>query len=353
MPKKQKSSDEKRSRTTRAVIVLIILVLLLLLCGLLYVLRSLSGAKNDTPAIAGVKGVEYVFQAFGGGALGDMELPYDVAYDGDNTIYVTVPDEGNILAFDKKGRNGRVLVHDAKAKGDGKKSVAEYSVLSPMGIDVGDDGLIYVADRTKMAVVVFNADGEKVREIPAMSAKGVEVSKDRLYILSDTGTLYVTDLKGNPLGQWGTYGREPDQISGASASTVDADGNIYISDLDNYRITALRPDLETLWQYGHPVVLGVEEDTRVISSPASITLGGDGNLYVVDGLVSQIVVLDKTGKVVSKPLGEQGLNDDQFFFPKGIDWMQDDLFVIADTFHSRIVGVRLTPQPLEGQTTSK
>ncbi|MBN2821874.1 MAG: NHL repeat-containing protein [Coriobacteriia bacterium] len=341
MRREPTSKDHKTDRNARRALAAIIVLLIILLCGLLYVLSSITTEPGHEPTLAGVSGVEVVFQAFGGGALGEMELPYDVAYDGRNTIYVTVPDEGKVLAFDKSGRAGRVFVEDHE---DGERTLEEYRVLAPAGIDVGPDGLVYIADRTKMAVVVFNSDGELVRHIPVMAPKGVTVAGDRVYVLSDVGTLFVTDLEGNPLGQWGTYGREDEQLSGAFAVAVDDEGVIYLSDLDNNRVIALSSDLEVLWRYGEPASISDQGKSRLLSSPAGIAVGGDGNVYVVDGLVSQIQVLDRSGDTFAPPLGEHGVNDDQFFFPKGIEWMEDDLFVLADTFHARVVGVRLKPQ---------
>ncbi len=344
MPRKSEDGVSSRSRNTRVLLVALILVLLLLLCGLLYVLRSVTTTVERTPMLASPPGVELVWEAFGGGVLGTMERPFDVAYDGDSTIYVTVPQESSILAFDSDGQNGRVFVRDEKPEGD-KRTLAERTLAAPAGIDVGDDGLIYVGDREKMAVLVFSPQGEKVREMPLMAPKSVEVVGNRIYVLSDTSTLYVLDLQGNTLGQWGTYGREKEQLSDPMGTAVDDEGIIYVSDLGNYRVLALSPDLEYLWQYGASALTREEQDARSLGGPAGITLAGDGYLYVVDSLNGQVQVFDKTGNSLSSPLGEMGHSDDQFYYPFGIDWMEDNLFVMADSLHNRIIGVRLTRQP--------
>lgn len=331
-------------RRTRILLVVMIVILVLLLCGLLYVLRSVTAAPEREPVLAEKPGIELVFQSFvGGGALGEGTRPFDVAYDGDDVVYVTLPNEGRVLAFDKDGSDGRVFVEDRQGQGD-TRELADYEVLVPAGIDVGPDGLVYVADRQKMAVVVFSPQGEKVREVLLMSPKCIEVTQDRLYVLSDTSTLYVLDLQGNILGEWGTKGRGPDQMYDPAGITVDEDGIIYISDTNNYRVFALSPDLDLLWQFGGPAFTREEHNARELGGPAGITLGADGNIYVVDGLSSMLRVFDRSGNSVSGPLGAFGQRDDEFALPIGIDWIEDDVFVIADTFHDRIVGVRITPQ---------
>lgn len=345
-PNEQRTSSH--DRRTRALLVVMILILLLLLCGLLYVLRSVTDTPTRKPVLAQPPGIELVFQAFvGGGALGEGTRPFDVAYDGDDAIYVTLPDAGRILVFDKDGKNGRVFVEDGRQEGD-TREIAEYDVLVPMGIDVGPDGMIYVADRQKMAIIAFSPQGEKLREVLVMSPRCVEATQDRLYVLTDTDTLYVMDLEGNALGQWGTTGREPDQMYDPTGIAVDDEGIIYISDLNNYRVFALSPDFDRLWQYGGPAFNREEHNVRALGGPAGVTLGGDGNIYVVDGLSSMLRVFDRSGASVSMPLGAYGPSDDEFALPIGIDWMEEDLFVMADTFHDRIVGIRITPQPLSG-----
>lgn len=343
MPRKTTGHGSTRSRNTKILLIALILLLIMLLCGLLYILRGVTNVPERTPMLTNPPGVELVWEAFGGGALGTMERPFDVAYDGEDTIYVTVPGERSILAFDADGRNGRVLVRD-EPPADDERTLAEMTLSEPAGIDVGDDGLIYVADRRKMAIVVFSPQGEKVRELAFMGPKTVEVDGNRMYVCSDLSTVFVLDLQGNTLGQWGTYGREKEQLSDPMGAVADADGTIYVSDLGNYRVLALSPDLEYLWQYGGAAFTREEQDVRLISGPGGITLAGDGNMYVVDSLGSQVQVLDRSGESVAPPLGESGHNDDQFYFPTGIDWMDENLFVIADSMHNRIIGVRLTPQ---------
>jgi len=340
---KPTSAPSGRQKRVRIFLVLLIVLLLVLLCGLLYVLRSVSTTPEKTPVLANPPGVELVWQAFGGGPLGAMQRPFDVAYDGDATIYVTVPSEGSILAFDSDGKNGRIFAHDAKAEGD-TRSFADMLVVAPAGIDVADNGDVYVADRQKMAVVVFGPDGEKLREIPLMGPKTIEVVGDRMYVLTDTSVLHVMDLDGNALGEWGSHGREVDQLDDPMGTAVDADGIIYVSDLNNYRVLALSPDLEYLWQYGESASTKEALDARIIDGPGGITLGADGNLYVVDSIGSTVRVLDRSGNPVSSPLGGIGHTDDQFFYPTGIDWMEEQLFVMADSQHNRIIGVRLTPE---------
>lgn len=330
------------SRATRAFLVVLIVVLLALLCGLLYVLQSLMRDPLRQPTSADLPGVEFVFSAYGGDFDGGITRPIDVAYDAEmDRIYVTETRMPRVLVFDSDGTNGRVFVEDDPNRTDAT-SFADFTVITPVGVDVDDQSQVYVADPTKSAVVVFSPGGEKLREIAVMHPERVRVVGQRMYVANDS-TLFVMDLAGNPLGQWGTRGRGVNELSDPSGIAVDEDGTIYLADQNNYRVIALSPDLEVLDQVGGAAVTEEEHRARLFASPSGLTLGPDGTLFMVDGLNSRVEVLDRaTLDLISQPLGEQGFErDDQFYLPKSIDWMGEDLFVLADSFRDRIVGVRL------------
>lgn len=339
---------KERSKRTRILLIILILLALLMLCGLLYVLRAVTQTPDRREVISQVPGVGLEFQAYGGSWGTALERPLDVAYDGENRIYVTVPSESRIVYYDRNGKNGQVFVEDAYEPNHQR---TDFDVLVPAGIDVADDGLVYVADTQKAAVVVFSPEGEKLREFELMGARHVEVQGGRVYVLSNAGKLVVFDTDGNRLGEWGTEGRGADQLKDPNGVAVDAEGNVYISDMDNYRVISLDPELEVRWRYGGPTFSNEEHTSRSLASPTGITLAKDGNLYFLDTLSSVIQVIDTQGKPVSAPLGAMGNADDQFYFPTGIEWMDDNLFVMADTYHDRIVGVRLTRQKVVESTT--
>jgi len=331
--------SQRRGTATRVSLIILVVLLLLLLCGALWVLLSLANEPQRVPVLDKLPGVKYEFSAFGG-SFGRLDHPVGIAYDGKDRIYVTESTLGKVLVFDSRGRNGRVFV-----------DTASHVIRNPAGVDVGPDGLVYVADPGQSKLFVFDTQGRKVREISTTGAAWVHVAGDRIYTLT-TGTLFVTDLQGNALGQWGTFGRGPSQLAYPGGVTVDPARRMYVTDLNNYRVVALDPDFNRVWQVGETALTQKAADKRGLGGPTGITLGGDGNIYFLDGMSSNIHVVDKSGKEISKPLSGPGSADNQLYLPRSIDWMNDDLFVIADTFHNRIVGLRLNPQPV-GTGTSK
>jgi DNA-binding beta-propeller fold protein YncE len=334
-----------RRKATRNVLIALIVILLLMLCGIVYVLQSILRSPERTKVLAQQPGVQVAFEAFQG-TFGALDHPTAVAFDGNDRIYVTQPTSRLVAVFDRNGKNGRVFVKDPGAAND-TRTVTQHALLFPTGIDVGPDGTVYVADPQKAAVVVFDANGTKLREIPFQHPYAVTVHGQRLYVVTDS-TLYITDLQGNRLAKWGTRGQGVDQLSDPQSIAVDSKQNIYLTDMNNYRLLALSPDFAHLWQVGAAAKTDAEANSRVLGAPSGLTFGGDGNLYMVDGLNDDIIVVNPTtGKIVSAPLGSQGSADNQFYLPKGIDYISGNTFVVADTFKNRIVGLHLTLQPVK------
>lgn len=338
-------APRRRGRSTRVFLILAIGILLAVLLGILYLLWSMSTLPERQPVLANEPGVRVAFQAFGGN-FGPLDHPLGVAYDRRNDkIYVTEPTVGKVLVFDGDAKNGRVFVHDESRDATALPQPLS-SVNSPEGIDVGPDGLVYIADPVKNAVLVFNPDGSRVREMKFAQPIRVTVADNRLYVLLSPGTLVITDMRGNLLDRFGSQGTGPENLYGPTGAAVDSKQNVFITDSENFRLVGLNSQLKPLWDIGQPGSSDASMSARTIGLPTGIALGADNNLYVVDGMSSQILVYDRDGNPVSTALSKRGSDDNQLGLPQTIYWMKDDLFVIADQGHNRIVGFRLTPQPI-------
>jgi DNA-binding beta-propeller fold protein YncE len=337
-----------RRRGPRGFLVAAIAILLAVLVGVLYLLWSMVNLPERKPALANQAGVTVAFEAFGGD-FGQLDHPLGVAYDPTaSRLYVTEPTAGRVLVFDDQGKNGRIFAQD-EGRATGKVPKAGTSVTSPEGVDVGADGTVYVADPVKNAVIAFSPEGKKLRQMAFEQAIRVTVDNNRLYVLRSPGTLVVANLQGQTLNRFGTQGTGPNNLYGPTGVAVDSKHNAFITDSQNFRLLALDATLKPFWNFGQPGTSDAQMSARPIELPTGITIGGDGNLYVVDGMASQIKVYDRKGKDVSAALSSRGNADDQLALPQTIRYMKDDLFVIADQFHNRVVGFRLHPQPLKSK----
>ena len=111
-------------------------------------------------------------------------------------------------------------------------------------LTISNDGLVYVADRTRRRVQVFSVDGKYITQVPINpdagqqhSAVGVGLSPDsgqRYLYVADFGNSQVltVDRKAlNVLGFFGSKGSDPGQFNGLHDVAVDSKGNLYTAEV--------------------------------------------------------------------------------------------------------------------------
>lgn len=102
------------------------------------------------------------------------------------------------------------------------------------------------------------------------------------------------DLKSLP-GQWGTYGSAEGQISNALGMDIDADGNIYVADSVNDRISKFDSDGNYLLSWG------TEGDGNgQFRQPQGVIVGSDDFIYTSEITNNRIQKFDSNGNYVSQ-----------------------------------------------------
>ena len=102
---------------------------------------------------------------------GPGQGPAGLAFSPDGSLYVTINGSQEVQVFTANGRH--------------LQSIVSKDLRSPMGIDINDQGQIFVANYE--TVVVFDKDGKYLYSLPADGAQGVAVSP--------AGYLLVTERK--------------------------------------------------------------------------------------------------------------------------------------------------------------
>ena len=98
---------------------------------------------------------------------------------------------------------------------------------------------VFVNDRGNRRIHVFDEDGNYLNEWSV----GGRPASVHMFIITDDGYLWTADrgthkivkydLDGNFLYAWGTHSEAPGGISGVHGMSVDADGNLYLAQVDN------------------------------------------------------------------------------------------------------------------------
>ena len=163
--------------------------------------------------------------------IGLFNRPADVAFDKSGNIYVA-DGYGNsrIAKFDK---NGKYI------KAWGVKGTADGEFNNPHNIVIDDNELLYVADRNNKRVQIFDKDGNFIKSWTHVGKPwGLTITKNQIIYLCDgtNGKVYKMNVDGSIIAEYSNHGKEEGQILGAHGITIDNNGNLYVTEVFNWRV---------------------------------------------------------------------------------------------------------------------
>jgi sugar lactone lactonase YvrE len=338
-------ADDRRARTTRRALIAMLVVLIMMLLGLVaFVVNVVTPAGTRKAQSATPTGLTWVRSIYGFGRSVDQQLrsPVDVAIGAGGRIWVTDPDRARILGFNADGSYATLIHRGPAAAGAGR-------ILRTEGIGTDEAGNLYVCDFGNEKVMVFDSNGQYLREWAVPLPTDVAVRDGRVVVTSVPGVSVFTPT-GTLVSVWGKRGRGPDEFDAAHGVALAADGTAYIADTQNQRIKAYDKDGKVLWIW--PVSktrspmpgLVPTSSPGVVQLPTSIALDGKGRLIVIDAFGFDMVVLKATSKSASlvARYGDFGQQDAFFNYPTGVAYDADrDWFAVADTFNNRVQILRI------------
>ena len=346
-PLKTKQLTPRQAFGTMAVVLAIVLIALIIYL-LLY---NRPGLVEQGGEKAG--GLKPVLTISGPG-VGEnplFERSQHVAYAPDGRIYVSDTGNNRIAVFSGGGR----FLYEwgehgiAKPLPGGISNWEEGRLNFPLGIDVDENGDVYVADFRNDQIQVFNPEGEFIRRFPdpqevvgkgasgqdglGIAVTDIAVHEDKVYAL-DSYQVIVFSVEGEYLTQFGMPGAQPGGLDHPNGIAVASDGTIIVSDSNHNRVNAYSEDGELLWSEGEPIAELSEQVEYTFGLPRGLTVLDDASILVVDTFEHQLVMLDESGSVVRR-YGSRGTEPGQFNFPNGVD-SHGKRIVVADKENNRV-----------------
>ncbi len=255
-----------------------------------------------------------------------LKRPQSGVVDAQGRVLVTDVSNHAVFVFDQAG--GTLQVWE----------MAEQTrkFVTPIGIAVGWDGQLLVADAELGQVFRLDRDGKPLGSF----GKGLLTRPTGLARDAARGRIYVADTHGHDIkvfddaGVWlQTIARRGEGEDGLNFPThlAFAQGRLLVADSMNARVQIFNADgqlVQTLGQRG----LNKGNLTR----PKGVTVDSSGNMYVIESFFDTLLVFNPGGEFLM-PLGGTGQEVGQFYLPAGLWSDTQGRVYVADMFNGRVV----------------
>jgi len=273
----------------------------------------------------------YSRMIYGGFGEEALDKPMDVAAIG-QFIYVTDTNNKRVQVFDLGG---------SPMFRFGKEGARPGEFMFPYGIAGDPQGNVYVADLYNGCISVHDAKGKFIKyfaekdpdEKTLESPGGLRIVDNKVYVTDITKCrVFVFDLTGKKLLEFGNMGVNPGELRAPNAVTADKEGNIFVVDTGNQRVQVFDKTGKFLRIInGSPGGKG----PSAFVNPRGIGINSRGVIYVVSNLTNYLYGFDKDGKQLFA-LGGYGGGMDQFNLPNGLFVDENNNIYITDTVNQRV-----------------
>ena len=329
----------------------------LLLMGVVFVLGSgsmllgwigmrLAGLLRRTGAGSAAKGAMLLAAAIVLSGCGDGTKPQEVWCETGAGKGQTVYPRGICYSkFDHTfffvDRMARIQHLDAHGNWLNDWRMQEFTRGKPIGLSIGPDGNVYVADTHYGRVMVFTPKGELVRSFgsegrgPGQFVYPTDVGFDsagNMYVseYGDNDRIQVFDAKGKYLRMFGKFGQGDGEFSRPEGMVMDGD-LVYVTDSCNHRIVVFKTDGTFVRAMG-----GLGSGLGELRFPYGIDQDSRGHLIVAEFGNNRVQAIDKrTGKGV-RTWGVAGRERGQLAYPWAVAVDKNDRIVVVDSGNNRM-----------------
>jgi len=243
-----------------------------------------------------------------------------------NRIYVTDIAQRGVLVFDKQA--GKLRLWRAASKNE--------SLKTPIGIAIGGQGGVFIADADLGVIVHLSQDGKPIKQFGKQELiRPTGIARD-----PSSGLLYVSDTQQHDIKVYnvagelqdviGKKGRETSQFNGPTYLAF-FDEKLFVTDTLNSRVQIFSAKGDFIRAFG--------KRGRYVGNlprPKGVAVDSGGRVYVVESYYDYLLVYDEYGKQLL-PIGGSGSGIGQFSLPTGVWTDSDNNVYVADMLNSRVM----------------
>jgi len=253
-------------------------------------------------------------------------------------------------------RNGRIYVGDT-----GRRSILVFDIPEqkffsfgeedpgqlgkPLGLDLDDEGNVYVLDGVNKNITVFDRDGVFLRnfgkpgDINRPAGLGVNGDGTRVYAVdiggssNETHRIVMYDGKtGEKLSIIGERGDKPGEFNLPRDVKSAPDGSLFVVDGGNFRVQKLDADGKFISTFGSIGRMGGQ-----FSRPKAVDLDKDGNIYVTDAAFGNFQIFNPDGNLLlAVGVRSAVKGPTHSMLPAGVAVDGDGRIYFADQFYQKV-----------------
>jgi len=211
-----------------------------------------------------------------------------------------------------------------------------------IGLAIDDSDRLFVSDTKLHRIMVFNKDHKiegGINEGGLIDPAGMVVdNENRFLYVADAGRdqVMVYDADNlNLIRTMGTVGKkhtltEPGQFAAPTNVALDADNNLYVTDMFNNRVEVFDPDGNFIRAWGK-----AGDRPGYFSRPKGIAIDADGHVWVADAMQDIIQCYTAEGQFLMW-MGGHGLFPGQFRTVEGLYIDKNNRMFTSEQYPGRV-----------------
>ncbi len=285
----------------------------------------------------------------GGVSANSLNSPVSLALDNNGNLYVADTSNNRVLYYPAGSTTatrvyGQAASFISTASNNG--GISANSLSSPGGINLDTSGNLYVADTGNNRLLYYPAGSTTATRVYGQAASFISNTSNnggisanslkapRGVTLDNNGNLYVADTSNNRVlyysagsttatlvyGQRGSFtsastGVTTTNLNSPYTASIDSNGDLYISDLNNNRVLFFLPGSTTatrVYGQGGSFTSSVVNNGGVRATslyhPISVALDTNGNIYITEDGNNRILKFQTSLNLVTQPPAGIGIN---------------------------------------------